>query len=145
MREMTTSRRQRTPGHDPARPRVSRSGLPHRPAALATKIKPAYRTATTSARHVPGPAARPFTRTRPAHPVTLTAGNPAARTHNRRSGPRHANDRRSSQALRIGDMYNTPQFVAPVCVTLGSLCRPRTADTATQVGLLCREPRLVLG
>jgi len=65
------TRRQRAPGHDPARPRASRLSRPHRPAALAARIKPSSETVTASARHVPHPNGTP------AHPDTLSAlGNP---------------------------------------------------------------------
>ena len=55
----TTRRLRARAGRDPP---ARRLGLPHRPAALAARIKPSSETVTASARHLPGPTARQFTR-----------------------------------------------------------------------------------
>jgi len=72
--------------------------------------------------------------TRSAHSVTLTASNPTSRAHNRRSGLRHANDRRSSQALQIIGARHQSTTGGRTLTVIGQ--RPRYRVTAAGVLVL---------
>jgi hypothetical protein len=113
-------------------------GLPHRPAVLAARTKPSSETVMASARHLPDPTALQFTRTRPAHSVTLMAGNPASRTHNRRSVVINHAFRDSRKAGRCGDPGQAPGDIVALrwrwCGLRRACCRRAVSGTAVSRG-----------